>query len=160
MSCVPYSPQRSRFLMLHACGWWKVLAPSLVLVGQRYVLSPPGSRDARSYMLQRCTLCGEAGGAVIRCNDCIREYHASCAWRNGHRFGFEIQPGSCFANFLRHSHANTTVLPYRSGIIVVTLLQPRSKARWATWPQSCVAKNMTRANGCCLTCARLTRLAR
>ncbi|KAN0088178.1 hypothetical protein V8E55_005235 [Tylopilus felleus] len=42
----------------------------------------------------RCTLCGEAGGAVIRCSDCIREYHISCAWRNGHRFGFEFQPAS------------------------------------------------------------------
>ncbi|KAH7914580.1 hypothetical protein BJ138DRAFT_1143440 [Hygrophoropsis aurantiaca] len=40
----------------------------------------------------RCTLCGETTGAVIRCSDCVREYHTSCAWRNGHKFGFEIQP--------------------------------------------------------------------
>ncbi|KIK96767.1 hypothetical protein PAXRUDRAFT_825597 [Paxillus rubicundulus Ve08.2h10] len=40
----------------------------------------------------RCTLCGETGGAVLRCSDCVREYHVSCAWKNGHRFGFEIQP--------------------------------------------------------------------
>ena len=56
--------------------------------------SPPDTRDGHSYIPQRCTLCGEAGGAVIRCSDCIREYHVSCAWRNGHRFGFEIQPVS------------------------------------------------------------------
>ena len=46
---------------------------------------------SHSHRPQRCTLCGETGGAVIRCSDCIREYHISCAWRNGHRFGFEIQ---------------------------------------------------------------------
>ncbi|KAH7890899.1 hypothetical protein F5I97DRAFT_1976018 [Phlebopus sp. FC_14] len=46
----------------------------------------------RSRWSGRCTLCGETTGAVLRCNDCVREYHASCAWRNGHRFGFEIQP--------------------------------------------------------------------
>jgi len=40
----------------------------------------------------RCILCGEDGGAVIRCSDCVREYHASCAWKHGHKFGFEIQP--------------------------------------------------------------------
>lgn len=38
-----------------------------------------------------CTICSETSGAVIRCSDCVREYHTSCAWMNGHRFGFEIQ---------------------------------------------------------------------
>ncbi|KAG9313136.1 hypothetical protein JVU11DRAFT_6586 [Chiua virens] len=46
----------------------------------------------RSRWSSRCILCSEAGGAVIRCNDCPREYHASCAWKHGHRFGFEMQP--------------------------------------------------------------------
>jgi len=46
----------------------------------------------RSRWSTRCTLCGEVGGAVLRCSDCVREYHVSCAWKNGHRFGFEIQP--------------------------------------------------------------------
>ncbi|KAG2075540.1 hypothetical protein BDR04DRAFT_1091037 [Suillus decipiens] len=50
----------------------------------------------------KCTLCGETSGAVIRCSDCAREYHSSCAWRKGHHFGFEIQP-------VRH--------PRRDGII-------------------------------------------
>lgn len=50
----------------------------------------------------KCTLCGETSGAVIRCSDCVREYHSSCAWRKGHHFGFEIQP-------VRH--------PRRDGII-------------------------------------------
>ncbi|KAJ7931676.1 PHD-zinc-finger like domain-containing protein [Mycena leptocephala] len=39
-----------------------------------------------------CSLCGDTQGAVIRCSDCSKEYHASCAWRHGHKFGFEIQP--------------------------------------------------------------------
>ncbi|KAJ7504211.1 hypothetical protein B0H11DRAFT_2154460 [Mycena galericulata] len=41
---------------------------------------------------QKCSLCGDTQGAVIRCCDCNKEYHASCAWRHGHTFGFEIQP--------------------------------------------------------------------
>ncbi|KAJ6619944.1 hypothetical protein B0H10DRAFT_1912520 [Mycena sp. CBHHK59/15] len=40
----------------------------------------------------KCSLCGDVQGAVIRCCDCNKEYHASCAWRHGHKFGFEIQP--------------------------------------------------------------------
>jgi len=47
-----------------------------------------------------------------------------------------------------------------SGIIVVTPLRPRSKARRATWSPSSVVKNMTRASACCSTCARRTKLAR
>ncbi|KXN90670.1 SANT domain-containing protein 2 [Leucoagaricus sp. SymC.cos] len=39
-----------------------------------------------------CTICNTVQGAVIRCNDCPKEFHASCAWKQGHRFGFEIQP--------------------------------------------------------------------
>ncbi|KAJ6519015.1 hypothetical protein C8R45DRAFT_1116957, partial [Mycena sanguinolenta] len=40
----------------------------------------------------KCCLCQDNEGAVIRCSDCTKEYHASCAWRQGHIFGFEIQP--------------------------------------------------------------------
>ena len=75
-------------------------------VGRRYV--PLDICDSHAYVPQRCTLCGEVGGAIIRCSDCIREYHISCAWTNGHRFGFEMQPVSC-SPLLRHSHPNTTV---------------------------------------------------
>ncbi|KLO07425.1 hypothetical protein SCHPADRAFT_945298 [Schizopora paradoxa] len=32
------------------------------------------------------------GGAVIRCANCPKEYHVSCAWKMGHKFGFELQP--------------------------------------------------------------------
>ncbi|KAJ3773251.1 hypothetical protein FB446DRAFT_733812 [Lentinula raphanica] len=40
----------------------------------------------------QCVLCQEKGGAVVKCNDCYKEYHVSCAWTHGHTFGFEIQP--------------------------------------------------------------------
>jgi hypothetical protein len=39
----------------------------------------------------RCTLCNQVGGAVVRCSDCSAEYHISCAWSRGYKFGFEIQ---------------------------------------------------------------------
>ncbi|KAI0364362.1 hypothetical protein BV20DRAFT_1125672 [Pilatotrama ljubarskyi] len=39
-----------------------------------------------------CTLCDREDGAVIQCSECPAEYHVSCAWKHGHKFGFEIQP--------------------------------------------------------------------
>ncbi|KAL5536689.1 SNT2 [Sanghuangporus sanghuang] len=40
----------------------------------------------------KCCLCNIPGGAVVRCGNCPKEYHVSCAWKYGHKFGFEIQP--------------------------------------------------------------------
>ncbi|KAJ7066423.1 hypothetical protein C8F01DRAFT_981507 [Mycena amicta] len=51
----------------------------------------------------RCSICHETQGAVVRCSDCTREYHASCAWRQGHKFGFDIQP-------VKSSRRDTTVM--------------------------------------------------
>ena len=28
---------------------------------------------------------------MVRCCDCSKEFHVSCAWTAGHRFGFEVQ---------------------------------------------------------------------
>lgn len=42
--------------------------------------------------MNSCTLCDQSGGAVVKCSDCPAEYHVSCAWKAGHKFGFEIQP--------------------------------------------------------------------
>ncbi|CAL1714076.1 unnamed protein product [Somion occarium] len=42
--------------------------------------------------MNKCTLCDQSGGAVVRCSDCPAEYHVSCAWKAGHKFGFEMQP--------------------------------------------------------------------
>jgi len=42
--------------------------------------------------LAKCTLCGLEGGAIARCANCNKEYHVSCAWKIGHKFGFEILP--------------------------------------------------------------------
>ncbi|KAH9851909.1 hypothetical protein C2E23DRAFT_869052 [Lenzites betulinus] len=39
-----------------------------------------------------CTLCDRDDGAVIQCSECPAEFHVSCAWKHGHRFGFEMQP--------------------------------------------------------------------
>ncbi|KAK7685733.1 hypothetical protein QCA50_011078 [Cerrena zonata] len=41
--------------------------------------------------MNKCTLCDQSGGAVVRCSDCPAEYHVSCAWKAGHKFGFEMQ---------------------------------------------------------------------
>ncbi|KAL9713425.1 putative PHD type zinc finger protein with BAH domain-containing protein [Leucoagaricus gongylophorus] len=50
----------------------------------------------------KCTICRSSQGAVIRCSDCMKEYHVSCAWKNGYKFGFEIQP-------VKSSRRDTTV---------------------------------------------------
>ncbi|KAI0923517.1 hypothetical protein AcV5_009037 [Taiwanofungus camphoratus] len=51
----------------------------------------------------KCTLCDLDGGAVIRCGECPAEYHVSCAWKQGHKFGFELQP-------VKHSRRDTTTM--------------------------------------------------
>ncbi|KAF9233474.1 hypothetical protein BU15DRAFT_90328 [Melanogaster broomeanus] len=57
------------------------------------IFSPNATLVAGILMIRRGVPCAaEVGGAVLRCSDCVREYHVSCAWKNGHRFGFEIQP--------------------------------------------------------------------
>ncbi|KAI0058854.1 hypothetical protein BV25DRAFT_1890628 [Artomyces pyxidatus] len=39
----------------------------------------------------KCALCNHTGGAVVQCSDCPLEYHVSCAWGRGYKFGFEVQ---------------------------------------------------------------------
>ncbi|KAF9224072.1 hypothetical protein BS17DRAFT_780421 [Gyrodon lividus] len=78
-------------------GWVHVLcaifSPEVTFSDVSHLRLAEGiSTIPRSRWSTRCTLCGEVGGVVLRCSDCVREYHASCAWKNGHQFGFEIQP--------------------------------------------------------------------
>ncbi|KAJ7180838.1 hypothetical protein C8R46DRAFT_594216 [Mycena filopes] len=78
-------------------GWTHVLCsvfiPELTFTDASRLRCVEGlSSVTRHRWTAKCSLCGESEGAVIRCSDCPKEYHASCAWRNGHKFGFEIQP--------------------------------------------------------------------
>lgn len=57
---------------------------------------------SRHRWVAKCSICGEVEGSVIRCSDCNKEYHASCAWTQGHKFGFEIQP-------VKSSRRDTTI---------------------------------------------------
>lgn len=50
-----------------------------------------------------CTICSQNGGAVVRCAECPAEYHVSCAWKQGYKFGFEMQP-------VRQSRRDTTTI--------------------------------------------------
>ncbi|TFK29580.1 hypothetical protein FA15DRAFT_677545 [Coprinopsis marcescibilis] len=50
----------------------------------------------------KCCLCGEMEGSVIKCTDCPKEFHVSCAWKQAHKFGFEIQP-------VKSSRRDTTI---------------------------------------------------
>ncbi|KAF8075155.1 PHD-zinc-finger like domain-containing protein [Lyophyllum atratum] len=61
------------------------------------------STISRHRWVTKCSICGKQEGSVIRCSDCNKEYHASCAWKQGHKFGFEIQP-------VKSSRRDTTII--------------------------------------------------
>lgn len=66
--------------------------PSVPVDERTCILSPIRvCRCVVSVVMQTCTLCDSSGGAVVCCSDCPAEYHVSCAWKAGHKFGFEIQ---------------------------------------------------------------------
>jgi len=106
----PYPPPDS---FLRACkptegqGWAHVLCsvftPETTFTDSSRLRLVEGlTAISRHRWLTRCSLCGDVEGSVIRCSDCNKEYHVSCAWRHGHRFGFEIQP-------VKSSRRDTTI---------------------------------------------------
>ncbi|KAJ7781909.1 hypothetical protein DFH07DRAFT_949600 [Mycena maculata] len=97
----PGGPALESFLHAHkpteGQGWTHVLCsvfiPELTFTDAPRLRVVEGlSTISRHRWTTKCSLCGDSQGAVIRCSDCSKEYHASCAWRHGHKFGFEIQP--------------------------------------------------------------------
>ncbi|KII85994.1 hypothetical protein PLICRDRAFT_56467 [Plicaturopsis crispa FD-325 SS-3] len=78
-------------------GWAHVLCSTFIpevsfTDSERLRLVEGISTIPRQRWSSDCALCTDAGGAVIRCCDCPKEFHASCAWKFGHTFGFEITP--------------------------------------------------------------------
>ncbi|PPQ93874.1 hypothetical protein CVT25_013583 [Psilocybe cyanescens] len=96
----PWPPSDS---FLRACkptegqGWVHILCavftPELTFADpSRLRLVEGVNTIVRHKWATKCCLCGETEGAAIRCSDCPKEFHSSCAWKQGHKFGFEIQP--------------------------------------------------------------------
>jgi hypothetical protein len=96
--------------MQSVCASSRASAHFPLIGGPRYVVIPhiwnleflrPPSVFVHSNFAttQRCTLCNRIDGAVVRCSDCTAEYHISCAWSRGYKFGFEIQPVGPFRRF-------------------------------------------------------------
>ncbi|KIL69139.1 hypothetical protein M378DRAFT_98405 [Amanita muscaria Koide BX008] len=95
----PYPPPDS---FLRACkptegqGWAHILCavfipePTFSDTSQLRLVEGLSSISRHRWEAQ-CSVCERAEGAVIRCNDCPKEFHVSCAWKQGYRFGFEIQ---------------------------------------------------------------------
>lgn len=78
-------------------GWVHVLCavfmPELTFTDATTLRAVEGISILPSYRwTKKCRLCQSTDGAIIRCNECNREFHTSCAWENDHRLGFEIQP--------------------------------------------------------------------
>ncbi|KAJ2911836.1 hypothetical protein MD484_g8581, partial [Candolleomyces efflorescens] len=99
--------------LLRACkptegqGWTHILcavfSPELTFTdASRLRLVEGLSTITRHRWTTKCCLCGEAEGAVVKCNECPKEFHISCAWKQGHKFGFEIQP-------VKSSRRDTTI---------------------------------------------------
>lgn len=44
-------------------------------------------------VMQQCVICKERGvGCTVKCEDCLKHVHVSCAWAAGYKFAFEVQP--------------------------------------------------------------------
>ncbi|KAI0675865.1 hypothetical protein C8Q78DRAFT_353648 [Trametes maxima] len=65
-----------------------------------------------------CTLCDREDGAVIQCSECPAEFHVSCAWKYGHKFGFEVQP----VKASRRESATTVDWKGHAGQMVPTII--------------------------------------
>jgi hypothetical protein len=78
---------------------WSTVRSNPPYVEPRVLSSPSAFVHANFATTQRCTLCNQIDGAVVRCSDCTAEYHISCAWSRGYKFGFEIQPVRPFRRF-------------------------------------------------------------
>ncbi|KAF8806889.1 hypothetical protein BYT27DRAFT_7190581 [Phlegmacium glaucopus] len=107
------TPWPSPETFLRACkptegqGWTHVLCavftPEIIFTdASRLRLVEGLNTVTRHKWSAKCCLCGEVEGAAIRCSDCNKEFHASCAWKQGHKFGFEIQP-------VKSSRRDTTI---------------------------------------------------
>lgn len=99
-------------------GWVHVLcavfSPEVSFTdASRFQLAEGISTIPRSRWSTRCTLCGVARGAVFRCTECTKEYHASCAWNVRHRFAFEIQA-------VRNPRRDTVLVTFKgeNGVLV------------------------------------------
>ncbi|RDB15348.1 Lid2 complex component snt2 [Hypsizygus marmoreus] len=108
------TPYPSPESFLRACkptegqGWAHVLCsvftPELTFTdASRLRLVEGLTTISRHRWVAKCSICSSAEGSVIRCSDCNKEYHASCAWKQGHKFGFEIQP-------VKSSRRDTTII--------------------------------------------------
>lgn len=41
-------------------------------------------------LLQECCICRKTLGACLKCEDCPKNFHVSCAWTAGYKFAFEF----------------------------------------------------------------------
>ncbi|KAI0794573.1 hypothetical protein C8Q74DRAFT_1366004 [Fomes fomentarius] len=66
-----------------------------------------------------CTLCDRDDGAVIQCSECPAEFHVSCAWKQGHKFGFEIQQAK---NHHRREAVATVEFKGQTGVMAPSVI--------------------------------------
>ncbi|KAL0060485.1 putative PHD type zinc finger protein with BAH domain-containing protein [Marasmius tenuissimus] len=66
----------------------------------------------------RCSICREKEGAVVRCWHCSKDFHVSCAWSAGYKFGFEIQP----VKSSRRETTTTATFQGESGLMAAVVI--------------------------------------
>ncbi|GJN89120.1 hypothetical protein Rhopal_002094-T1 [Rhodotorula paludigena] len=72
------------------CAIWhrelQIGSPPVVQPVEAFQHLPPERRD------RECCLCKTKGvGSTIKCEDCSKHVHVSCAWTSGYKFAFEVQ---------------------------------------------------------------------
>ncbi|KAK7056506.1 putative PHD type zinc finger protein with BAH domain-containing protein [Paramarasmius palmivorus] len=96
-------------------GWAHVLCsvfiPELVYTDSGHLKSVEGvSTIPDSRWSSPCAICSDKGGAVVKCWHCPKEFHVSCAWNAGYKFGFDVQPADYSTNGkVKSSRRDTTV---------------------------------------------------
>ncbi|ORY92456.1 hypothetical protein BCR35DRAFT_297872 [Leucosporidium creatinivorum] len=70
------------------CSVWhpeiKFSSPQHLSVVEGIAMIPSRRREVQ------CVLCHKTVGACVKCEDCTRYFHVSCAWSAGYKFAFEI----------------------------------------------------------------------
>ncbi|GAA5849428.1 hypothetical protein JCM8547_000445 [Rhodosporidiobolus lusitaniae] len=65
-----------------------------LLLGDPALVSPVEALPLLPHkrILETCTICGlSETGCTVKCEDCEKHFHVSCAWLSGYKFAFEVK---------------------------------------------------------------------
>ncbi|KAL0574305.1 putative PHD type zinc finger protein with BAH domain-containing protein [Marasmius crinis-equi] len=106
-----------------AQGWAHVLCsvfmPNLEFTDSGHLKAVEGLSTLSAHRwTSRCSICREKDGATVKCPHCSKEFHVSCAWTAGYKFGFEIQP----VKSSRRETTTTATFQGESGLMAAVVI--------------------------------------